>query len=156
MHNTVEVDGADSSEVWAAFRVARRARPFDVRWGNNGGTLWLEASHDGYRRLRGQVTHRRRWELQESGLRIADRLDGRFRQAVARFRFTPDCSGLRGEGRQRALTAGSRAVQWAGHGQSAEVLTSGTWHPRFGASEPCRVLEMPFTGAELETVFSWS
>ena len=27
-HNTVEVDGENSSEVWAAFRVARRARPF--------------------------------------------------------------------------------------------------------------------------------
>jgi uncharacterized heparinase superfamily protein len=156
MHNTVEVDGADSSEVWAAFRVARRARPFDVRWGNDGGTLWLTASHDGYRRLRGRVTHQRRWELQESGLRIVDRLDGRFKQAVARFRFAPDCSGLRGEGRQRALTAGRRAVHWAGHGQSPEVLTSGTWHPRFGASEPCRVLEMQFSGAELETVFSWA
>jgi uncharacterized heparinase superfamily protein len=156
MHNTVEVDGADSSEVWAAFRVARRAKPFDVRWGRDNGTLWLEASHDGYRRLRGKVTHRRRWELQESGLRIVDQLDGPFKQAVARFRFTPACSGLRGEGRQRALTAGSRAVRWSGHGQAAEVLTSGTWHPRFGASEPCRVLEMRFTGAELETVFSWS
>src|SRR5690606_11840873 len=29
-HNTVEVDGENSSEVWAGFRVARRARPFDV------------------------------------------------------------------------------------------------------------------------------
>jgi uncharacterized heparinase superfamily protein len=156
MHNTVEVDGADSSEVWAAFRVARRARPFDIRWGNDGGTLWLNASHDGYRRLRGKVTHHRRWELGDSRLRIFDRLDGRFRQAVARFRFTPDFSGLRGEGRQRAVTAGSRAVRWTGQGQSDEALTSGTWHPRFGASEPCRVLEMRFGGAKLETVFSWA
>src|SRR5690606_15320930 len=27
-HNTVVVDGQDSSEVWSAFRVARRARPW--------------------------------------------------------------------------------------------------------------------------------
>ncbi|MEA1049046.1 alginate lyase family protein [Lamprobacter modestohalophilus] len=29
-HSTVQIDGADSSEVWGGFRVARRARPFDV------------------------------------------------------------------------------------------------------------------------------
>ncbi|MEY6432337.1 heparinase II/III-family protein [Thioalkalicoccus limnaeus] len=27
-HSTVQIDGADSSEVWGGFRVARRARPF--------------------------------------------------------------------------------------------------------------------------------
>lgn len=30
-HSTVQIDGVDSSEVWGGFRVARRARPFDVR-----------------------------------------------------------------------------------------------------------------------------
>jgi uncharacterized heparinase superfamily protein len=29
-HSTVQIDGADSSEVWGGFRVARRARPFAV------------------------------------------------------------------------------------------------------------------------------
>src|SRR5690606_18932694 len=29
-HNTITVDGRDSSEVWASFRVGRRARVFDV------------------------------------------------------------------------------------------------------------------------------
>jgi uncharacterized heparinase superfamily protein len=140
MHNTVEVDGEDSSEVWAAFRVARRARPFDVRWGRDGGMLWLEASHDGYRRLRGRVTHRRRWELREPGLRIADTIEGRFTQAVARFRFAPD----------------GPLPRWTGHGQSAGVMTPGTWHPRFGASEPCRVLEMRFAGPRQETAFTWA
>ena len=28
-HNTVEVDGENSSEVWAGFRVARRAFPIE-------------------------------------------------------------------------------------------------------------------------------
>jgi len=32
-HNTATVDGLDSSEVWSAFRVARRARPFDFEKG---------------------------------------------------------------------------------------------------------------------------
>ena len=29
-HNTVTIDGEDSSEVWGGFRVARRARPIDL------------------------------------------------------------------------------------------------------------------------------
>jgi uncharacterized heparinase superfamily protein len=29
-HSTVQIDGADSSEVWGGFRVARRARTFDI------------------------------------------------------------------------------------------------------------------------------
>ena len=32
-HSTVEVNGLDSSEVWGGFRVGRRARPREVRWG---------------------------------------------------------------------------------------------------------------------------
>src|SRR5690606_5224257 len=35
-HNTVVVDGHDSSEVWGAFRVARRARVKDVEFGQEG------------------------------------------------------------------------------------------------------------------------
>jgi uncharacterized heparinase superfamily protein len=31
-HSTVEVDGESSSEVWAAFRVGRRARVHDAQW----------------------------------------------------------------------------------------------------------------------------
>ncbi len=72
-HNTVRVDGCDQSEVWSAFRVARRARPFDVRTDHRS---WAEAAHDGYHRLKERVTHRRRIELGEDRLTITDTLDG--------------------------------------------------------------------------------
>jgi uncharacterized heparinase superfamily protein len=73
-HNTVRVDGKDSSEVWAAFRVGRRARPFDVGTDHRS---WAEGAHDGYRRLKEPVTHRRRIELCEGLLAVTDTLDGR-------------------------------------------------------------------------------
>jgi uncharacterized heparinase superfamily protein len=155
MHNTVEVDGEDSSEMWAVFRVARRARPFGVRWGRDGGTLWLEAAHNGYRRLPGRVIHHRRWELRESRLLVIDRLEGRFGEAVARFRFSPECSIDGESGSTRELKAGTRALRWNSADHSGEAVTPGTWHPRFGASEPCRVLELAFGGASLTTEFSW-
>jgi len=56
-HNTVTVDGADSSEVWHAFRVARRATAqldeFD------GESMTATGTHDGYTRLPDPVTHHR-------------------------------------------------------------------------------------------------
>src|SRR5690606_28347458 len=42
-HNTVVVDGEDSSEEWAAFRVARRARVQDISMGEGHGTIVLSA-----------------------------------------------------------------------------------------------------------------
>lgn len=123
-HNTVVVDEADSSEVWSSFRVARRARPANVEWGTDAdGTLWLRAAHDGYRRLPGRVLHRRKWRLRPDSLRIIDRLDGRFSGAQARFHLHPD--------------VGPDDV-----GADLDTLRvePSTWHPRFGASEPNRVL----------------
>ena len=73
-HNTVEVDGADSTEVWGAFRAARRARVGEVVARADGGVLTVEAAHDGFRRLPGRPVHRRRWSL--SGDRAAGRRPG--------------------------------------------------------------------------------
>jgi|SRR5579883_901308 len=59
-HNTVVVNEKDSSEVWASFRVARRARPRSVCWWSDNNSLCLDAAHDGYRRLKRGAIHVRR------------------------------------------------------------------------------------------------
>ena len=60
-HNTVEVDGKDSSQVWSGFRVANRARVFDrcasFKSDNN---IILKASHNGYKTLFGGCVHTRK------------------------------------------------------------------------------------------------
>ncbi len=58
-HNTVELDGANQSEVWSSFRVARRARPGKVFWLETPEYLVVQGSHDGYMRLATQAIHRR-------------------------------------------------------------------------------------------------
>ena len=77
-HNTVVIDGRNSSEVWAAHRVGRR---FDKR------------------------THQRKFVLEESGLRVVDSLGGSgVHDVEVRFHLPPgvsesdmeiDCSGER-------------------------------------------------------------
>lgn len=140
-HNTVVVDGTDSSEVWSSFRVARRARPRDAQWGRDpDGTLWIGACHDGYLRLPGRVVHRREWRMTATGLRVVDHLAGRPRSAEARFHLHP-------------------AVEPADVGADLSALRvePSTWHPRFGVSVANRVLVADFAGRDrLETVFRWT
>jgi len=81
-HSTVQVDGADSTEVWGVFRVARRARVSGLaaRPGSSGFTC--EAVHDGFRRLPGRPLHHRRWSLTEDELRVDDLITGRGRHEI--------------------------------------------------------------------------
>lgn len=150
MKNTVQVDGEDSSEVWSSFRVARRARPREVRWFEHEGALVLEGAHDGYGRLPGKVIHSRRWELSQSGLAVVDVLAGKWEEAVARFRFAQGFEPV-GEG---ALAADGVRVVWDNEG-AATGLAAGAWYPRFGEVHQCRVLECRAGARFMTTVFRW-
>jgi uncharacterized heparinase superfamily protein len=71
-HNTVAVDGEDSSEVWHAFRTARFASAEVSAWVPDD---CVAASHDGYRRLRDPVTHARMVDvLGDACWAVTDRL----------------------------------------------------------------------------------
>lgn len=154
-HNTVVVDGVDSSEVWASFRVARRARVHAVRWSEPApGQLDLRATHDGYERLPGRVLHHRNWVLTESGLQVHDRLEGSYSQAQARFRFAPAWQPESAEAAVFQSPAERLEVRW-NSGRGTAQLEAGTWHPRFGISVPVYVLSVPLEEHEAITQFRW-
>ncbi|MFD1298911.1 heparinase II/III family protein [Lysobacter gummosus] len=135
-HNTIEIDGQNSSEVWSSFRVARRARASAVEHGHFGEGAWLAASHDGYRRLKGRPVHHRRWVLQPGALRIEDRIDGAFDRAVARYRVHPD---IRIEDHALHLDA-NFGLRWRIE-PATERTAASTYHPEFGLGRACRVIE---------------
>lgn len=86
-HNTVEVDGADQTEVWGTFRAARRAHP-TVHEVSATGALTVTASHDGYRRLPGAPVHRRTVRLDGDELVVDDVVEGTGRHhAVVAWHF---------------------------------------------------------------------
>jgi uncharacterized heparinase superfamily protein len=153
-HSTVEVNGADSSEVWGGFRVARRARPFDLAIQQDDGALSVTCAHDGYRRLPGRPIHRRSWRLDQHSLQISDSIEGEFRTAVARYYLHPDITVTgEGKGGQLVLPDG-RAVRWSVEGGTARVVAA-TWHPEFGVSVPSRLIEILLGGHEARFEFSW-
>ncbi len=157
-HNTVVIDGENSSEVWGGFRVARRARPTLHEAREGDGRIVIDASHDGYRRLPGRNVHRRRWTFEPEALRIDDTIQGPFRSAVAHLHLHPDVTieSLSPEARTARLRmANGATVDVAVSGASLAAADS-TWHPRFGASVASRALVLSFEGGAVTTHIRWA
>lgn len=89
-HNTITINGNNSSEVWSGFRVARRAYPIGLEVEQVGPSVIVNCSHDGYRRLHGQPVHKRSWQLRPGKLVVQDQVVGEFETAFANFHFHPD------------------------------------------------------------------
>lgn len=153
-HSTVVVDGADSSEVWGGFRVARRARPFGLSIADHDKVLEVTCAHDGYRRLPGKPIHRRCWRLDEHTLQVSDFIDGEFSTAVARYYLHPSVS-VSGEGREGQLhLCAGHVVRWSAVGGTARVLPA-SWHPEFGLSIPCTCIDVLFETHEASFELAW-
>ena len=82
-HNTVSLNGENSSEVWAGHRVGKRA----ITKITEDTDSCVIASHDGYFRRFG-VNHNRYIKLNESEVLIEDNVTKG--EAVANFHFHPD------------------------------------------------------------------
>ncbi|MEQ8182880.1 heparinase II/III family protein [Marinobacter salarius] len=155
-HNTVEVDGENSSEVWAGFRVARRARPSNVDLQESEGLVHLQARHDGYKRLPGKVVHHRRWLVTNEALQIEDELHGRFQGAVAHLHFHPSVLvELEGKSRFKASLPGGRTMMLEIWGGDARLVRS-SWHPHFGVSMSNQKLLLELNSSKLNTQITWS
>lgn len=81
-HNTVSIDGQDSSHVWGGFRVGKRAR---VTIEEDTPTR-IAARHDGFGRHR---LHQRTFSISDSGFSIADKVIGKASSAVSFLHVAP-------------------------------------------------------------------
>ena len=159
-HNTLVINGKDSSEVWAGFRVAKRANPFDIKVDESkgGACISIEASHDGYKKIfNSHVMHRRRWKFENNKLAINDKIDGEFVCSEVLFHLHPDVivdietetnfsvgSILLNEGSKMQFSTDGRAK-----------LNDSTWHPFFGVVQNCQVISVTFEKSEVNTILSW-
>ena len=155
-HNTVVVDGQSSSEVWAGFRVARRARPLGLEVVDEAG-LRVICSHDGYHRLPGRPIHTRHWLFDDASLVVEDRVSGLFGHAEARFHLHPK---VRLEVRDEGVTG--RIGLEKGHRLDWQVemgtlaIENSTYHPCFGMSELSRCLVLHLQGGGGRIRFEWA
>jgi uncharacterized heparinase superfamily protein len=155
-HNTVQIDGEDSSEVWGGFRVARRARPFALTVTADAGESRVSCAHDGYRRLPGKPVHRREWRLTASALEVCDRIEGSFQKAVARYHFHPDVTlELDGPTCGRGTLPSGRYFYFRVI-KGVAMLANSTYHPEFNATIRNQCLELSFAGPEASIAFEFS
>jgi uncharacterized heparinase superfamily protein len=158
-HNTVVVNGQNSSEVWGSFRVARRAYPLGLHIEQfaNATVTEVRCAHNGYSRLPGKPTHHRRWRMDLHGLSVTDEVKGPHQRAEAFFYFHPDVqvqlalNGVEGT----ALLPDGAALCW--HVECGQVrMQASTWHPRFGCFEPNVCLVVQLVDGISTTHFRWT
>lgn len=155
-HNTVEINGENSSEVWGSFRVARRAYPLGLELLEGGDIIRVRCAHDGYKRLSGRPIHCREWTFHNSGLAVNDVVEGAFRNATARFHFHPDCSLVQSDDRSGFVRLGLDGdIRWCVEAGRPRVVES-TYHPEFGLTFRSKSLEVELIGARARTLFDWA
>lgn len=147
-HNTVRIDGVDSSEIWSNFRVARRARVVIHQFDTNA-CLMMEASHDGYSRLNGHPIHKRSWKVDSHQLEIRDVIEGGGNHIVEIFfHFHPTIHlETNGSGKFSVHRNDNQPTLdlYADCGMNYKI-EQGFWHPGFGVSEPNLCLRGSYKG----------
>ena len=145
-HNTVVINGEDSSEVWGGFRVARRAYPSDLGMAVVNDTSVLTAAHSGYHRLVGSPTHKRTWSLHESILTIEDFIDGQYQSSRAHYHCHPEVNVERSRTVTNELVLLSEGKPIATFRVVGGLLSveQSTWHPEFGVSFENKMIVLDF------------
>jgi uncharacterized heparinase superfamily protein len=121
-HNTLEVDGRDSCEVWASFRVGRRGRGRMTASDVSDGVALVALEHDGYAWLPGAPRHARTLALGARRLEVRDRIAGGPHGWASRLRVDVEA---------RVRVTGEGQVQ----------RREDRWHPRHGDPRPALVFE---------------
>ena len=157
-HNTVSIDGYDSSEVWSGFRVAKRAYPEKLNIRTNNNEIKVSCEHNGYIRLPGKNIHKREWFFKKNSLCITDKISGAFNTAVANFYIHPDIkiTPLDDMTNKFNLTMPSgEFIQVEISNARKVVLKTSGWHPEFGVSIINNCISVDFTSPKIMTCVTW-
>jgi uncharacterized heparinase superfamily protein len=132
-HNTVRIDEAEQSELWASHRCGRRARVTHAGVRDNCAF----AEHNGYRFVSGRPRHRREVCVTDSTVEIIDKISGDGEHLLEWFfHLHPDVTAnVVDRGVELRLDGMPFATIMFPFGAIASV-SNGSWHPAFGASVP--------------------
>ena len=150
-HNTVRVDGCNSSELWDIFRVGRRAMPIIVDYLADS-EMHIRASHDGYSHLPGSPIHERRVTAGgSSSLTIVDTINGNGKHDLqGGWLLAPDWTATPAE-KGWDLNRAGRTVHVRITTDAALSLTidGAVYHPEYGLEIRTSRLTWNWTGTLL-------
>lgn len=136
-HNTVEIDGAEQSEVWKSFRVGQRAKIRSLGKEEHNGMTLLRGVHDGYTRLQSDLLHERAILLGEDWLLIIDWLHGSGTHHYRSFlHFQPGVK-LQEERESGSFIAalGENRARLSMRGEGSSGSFESEYYPAFGEKE---------------------
>lgn len=158
-HNTVIVNNLSSSEVWASFRTARRARPrgLCIKSLISPSQHVITCSHDGYSRLTPPVTHSRTWIIDDQSIEIQDTLIGLMKSAYARFILHPSATLSLANDVHSSITIfhpeiSAPLILSTKH--SSPRIVTWTYSDRFGHTIPTVAIDVPFVTDKICTKIS--
>lgn len=141
-HSTLTLDGENSSEIWAGFRVGRRARVHNLEIAENGDVVSVAATHDGYRHLSGRPAHRRTITLGPGPrMQVFDQVSRQGHDVVVRYHLHPDITTTidqSGSGGRLQLRGG-QVLTWRSSAGAAR-LELFQYAPSFGVLKPSKTL----------------
>jgi uncharacterized heparinase superfamily protein len=140
-HTCVQIGQSDSSQVWASFRMGRRARVTATELALSAdGSRSVDATHDGYAHRPGRPLVRRRVTVDDRTLRIQDWAGPSPDGAVSRFHLHPDVTATGSDVIRLELPGGMVAV--LRHNARSVRIVGGEWRPRFGTRTANRSIEL--------------
>ena len=155
-HNTVSIDGENSSEIWAGFRVARRARIVKRIINNKGGSLEVESAHDGYSRFKTGRYHTRKWTVSKNRVTISDKMTNAHScDIVSYYHLHPEIliEILSDSILQLKMPEGPLiTLEFSGGSLSVEDYF---YHPGFGLAVKAERIKYNWTHVESEVSIKW-
>lgn len=141
-HNTIEIDEREQSEIWGAFRVGRRARPFgaNVETEIAEGTVRITGAHDGYRAA--GIIHKRQIDIAPGfEITVRDTVEGRGRHRIAnRIHFAPGLDIALEEDKARVTYGDNPFALIQGLSATNVRVDRTERYPEFGRIEPGKTL----------------
>lgn len=133
-HNTVTINGKNSSEVWSSFRVGRRAVVSILR----DEPTYLKASHDGYRHL--GCIHVRSFSIKDRMIELEDKIKGDYSQGIAYLHFHPNVEVEQKSMADYSIDGAQITVKGAKNTELKKYL----WSDQFNITSEAAVLEIHF------------
>jgi uncharacterized heparinase superfamily protein len=135
LHSTITIDNQNSSEVWSGFRVANRAKVFDIKISEDSNSVKFSACHDGYKKLKSRVLHCRHWSMSNNSIKIIDNITGKGMHKIRSvFPLHPSVVVGDAQGDSISLEVGENIVKINFEGKGKLKVIESQYYPEFGRS----------------------
>ena len=135
LHSTITIDNQNSSEVWSGFRVADRAKVFNISKLKDSNSVKFSACHDGYKKLKEGVFHCRQWIVYNNLIKIIDNIKGKgIHKIRSVLPLHPSVVVDDAQGDSISLKISGNTVKVNFEGKGRLKVIESQYYPEFGCS----------------------